>query len=69
MNAPTENTPSPNAPGAGVVEALRASMKEAERLRRQNRMIVAAAKEPIAIVGMSCRFPGEVFSPKDSGTS
>ncbi|MFF1960064.1 type I polyketide synthase [Streptomyces sp. NPDC058220] len=59
MNAPTEN-----APTAGVVEALRAAMKEAERLRRQNRMFVAAAKEPIAIVGMSCRFPGEVYSPE-----
>ena len=38
-------------PSEKVVAALRASLKEAERLRRQNRKLVAAATEPIAIVG------------------
>ncbi|HWM02389.1 MAG TPA: SDR family NAD(P)-dependent oxidoreductase [Actinophytocola sp.] len=41
-----------------VVEALRAALKENERLR-------AADREPIAIVAMSCRFPGGVGSARD----
>ncbi|WP_018638375.1 type I polyketide synthase [Parafrankia elaeagni] len=37
-----------------LIEALRATMKENERLRRQ----LAATSEPIAVIGMACRFPG-----------
>jgi len=46
------------------VEALRKSLKEVERLRRQNEQLVAATVEPIAIVGIGCRFPGGITSPE-----
>ncbi|MFD5429302.1 type I polyketide synthase, partial [Streptomyces sp. NPDC127084] len=48
-----------------IVAALRSSVKETERLREQVRKLTTAAREPIAIVGIGCRYPGGVTGPDE----
>ncbi|MFE5532890.1 SDR family NAD(P)-dependent oxidoreductase [Embleya sp. NPDC056538] len=58
-------SPPANASSDRLVEALRAALTQNERLRAHNAELTAAAGEPIAIVGMGCRLPGSVSSPRD----
>ncbi|MFD8726294.1 type I polyketide synthase, partial [Streptomyces sp. NPDC059629] len=48
-----------------VVEALRKSLEEVGSLKKRNRQLAHASREPIAIVGMACRLPGGVANPED----
>ncbi|WP_443043775.1 type I polyketide synthase [Streptomyces sp. GS7] len=50
---------------AQLTSALRRSLRESERLRRQIEELQQAAHEPIALVGMACRLPGGTRTPHD----
>ncbi|MFJ4659058.1 beta-ketoacyl synthase N-terminal-like domain-containing protein, partial [Nocardia sp. NPDC088792] len=49
-----------NQPDERIVEALRTSLLENQRLKRQNQELLDVASDPLAIVGMACRLPSGV---------
>ena len=52
-------------PRVGDHKQVLKSLEEVGTLKKRNRQLLGASREPIAIVGMACRLPGGVTSPDD----
>ncbi|WP_421840494.1 type I polyketide synthase [Mycobacterium sp.] len=65
METTTPTPPQTDDRATRLTEALRHSLKENKRLQAEHDELLRAYREPAAIIGMACRFPGGITTPED----